>query len=51
MIARNSRVNSSSVCRQNNLGVIPYYSLASGFLTGKYRSEKSISAIAAVDLG
>lgn len=27
------------ICQQHNLGVIPYYSLASGFLTGKYRSE------------
>lgn len=26
------------LCRQQQLGVIPYYSLASGFLTGKYRS-------------
>jgi aryl-alcohol dehydrogenase-like predicted oxidoreductase len=32
-----------SVCRKNNLGVIPYYSLASGFLTGKYRSEKDLA--------
>jgi aryl-alcohol dehydrogenase-like predicted oxidoreductase len=32
-----------SVCRQSNLGVIPYYSLASGFLTGKYRSEKDLA--------
>jgi aryl-alcohol dehydrogenase-like predicted oxidoreductase len=28
------------LCRENKIGVIPYYSLASGFLTGKYRSEK-----------
>ena len=27
------------VCMENNLGVIPYFSLASGFLTGKYRSK------------
>lgn len=27
------------VCEENNLGVITYYSLASGFLSGKYRSE------------
>ena len=27
------------VCKTYNLGVIPYFSLASGFLTGKYRSE------------
>jgi aryl-alcohol dehydrogenase-like predicted oxidoreductase len=26
-------------CRENQIGVIPYYGLASGFLTGKYRSE------------
>ena len=26
------------VCRENQLGVIPYFPLASGFLTGKYRS-------------
>ncbi len=27
-----------AVCQKHKLGVIPYYSLASGFLTGKYRS-------------
>ena len=27
------------VCRENGLGVIPFFSLAAGFLTGKYRSE------------
>ena len=26
------------LCLQENIGVIPYYGLASGFLTGKYRS-------------
>jgi aryl-alcohol dehydrogenase-like predicted oxidoreductase len=26
------------LCREEGVGVIPYYSLASGFLTGKYRS-------------
>ncbi len=31
------------LCREKGLGVISYYSLASGFLTGKYRSEKDIS--------
>lgn len=30
------------VCRENGLGVIPYFSLASGFLTGKYRSEADL---------
>ena len=31
------------VCHENNIGVITYYSLASGFLTGKYRSESDLS--------
>lgn len=31
------------LCREKGLGVISYYSLASGFLTGKYRSEKDLS--------
>lgn len=31
------------ICLQNGLGVISYFSLASGFLTGKYRSEKDLS--------
>ncbi len=31
------------LCRENNIGVITYYSLASGFLTGKYRSENDLS--------
>ena len=29
----------ADLCRKEQLGVIPYFSLASGFLTGKYRSE------------
>jgi aryl-alcohol dehydrogenase-like predicted oxidoreductase len=35
--------NLDPVCRENGLGVIPYYSLASGFLTGKYRSEADLA--------
>jgi len=31
------------LCLENGLGVIPYFSLASGFLTGKYRSESDLS--------
>lgn len=34
--------NLEKVCQQNGLGVIPYYSLAAGFLTGKYRSERDL---------
>jgi aryl-alcohol dehydrogenase-like predicted oxidoreductase len=30
-------------CRSEGLGVIPYYSLAAGFLTGKYRTEADLS--------
>lgn len=31
------------LCREQGLGVITYYSLASGFLSGKYRSERDFS--------
>lgn len=30
------------LCAQQGLGVIPYFALASGFLTGKYRSEADL---------
>lgn len=30
-------------CLKHNIGVISYYSLASGFLTGKYRTEADLS--------
>ncbi|AYA35707.1 aldo/keto reductase [Hymenobacter oligotrophus] len=30
------------VCQQHGLGVIPYYGLAAGFLTGKYRSAADL---------
>ena len=29
-----------ALCVERNVGVLPYFGLASGFLTGKYRSEK-----------
>lgn len=32
------------VCVENGLGVVPYFSLASGFLTGKYRSEADLAS-------
>ena len=31
-----------TLCLENNVGVISYFSLASGFLTGKYRSESDL---------
>ena len=35
--------NLEPVCVENGIGVIPYFGLASGFLTGKYRSESDLS--------
>jgi aryl-alcohol dehydrogenase-like predicted oxidoreductase len=31
-----------AICRDNEIGVIPYYALAAGFLTGKYRSADDL---------
>ena len=31
-----------AICREKNLGVMNYYALASGFLTGKYRSPQDV---------
>jgi aryl-alcohol dehydrogenase-like predicted oxidoreductase len=31
-----------ALCRRENIGVITYFSLAAGFLTGKYRSEADL---------
>lgn len=31
------------LCQREELGVIPYFSLAAGFLTGKYRSEADLA--------
>jgi aryl-alcohol dehydrogenase-like predicted oxidoreductase len=32
----------ADLCKRENIAVIPYFSLASGFLTGKYRTEKHL---------
>lgn len=32
----------ADLCKRENISVIPYFSLASGFLTGKYRHEKHL---------
>ena len=32
----------AKICKREGLGVIPYFSLASGFLTGKYRTEADL---------
>ena len=34
--------NLEAICRQHGLGVITYFSLASGFLTGKYRTAEDL---------
>jgi len=39
----NFEVNLEPICREFNLGVINFYSLAAGFLTGKYRTESDLS--------
>jgi len=31
------------LCREEGIGVIPYFALASGFLTGKYRTEADLA--------
>jgi aryl-alcohol dehydrogenase-like predicted oxidoreductase len=36
----------AAVCRDNELGVISYFSLAAGFLTGKYRQESDLTGSA-----
>jgi aryl-alcohol dehydrogenase-like predicted oxidoreductase len=36
----------AALCKQENVGVVSYFSLASGFLTGKYRSEKDLASSA-----
>jgi len=33
----------AAVCLEHNVGVIPYYALAAGFLTGKYRTEADLT--------
>jgi len=38
------------LCREKGLGVIPYFPLASGFFTGKYRSEKDLSGSARAEI-
>ncbi len=37
------------LCREKNLGVIPYFSLAAGFLTGKYRPGADLSKSSRAD--
>lgn len=36
----------ATLCREARLGVIPYFGLASGFLTGKYRTDEDLEGSA-----
>jgi aryl-alcohol dehydrogenase-like predicted oxidoreductase len=42
MMERGIEADLLPLCREQEVGVIPYYSLAAGFLTGKYRSEADL---------
>jgi aryl-alcohol dehydrogenase-like predicted oxidoreductase len=44
---KNFETDYEPICVQEKLGVIPYYSLAAGFLTGKYRSAADAAKNAA----
>jgi aryl-alcohol dehydrogenase-like predicted oxidoreductase len=37
----------ADVCRENEIGVIPYSPLAAGFLTGKYRRNQKVDSVRA----
>ncbi len=47
LIERGYERELAPLCVQEQIGVTPYYSLASGFLTGKYHSEADLSKSAA----
>lgn len=47
LVERGFEEGLESLCLKERVGVIPYYSLASGFLTGKYHSEADLSKSAA----
>ncbi len=38
------------LCREKGLGVIPYFPLGAGFLTGKYRAEKDLAGRARAEI-
>ncbi len=41
-MAREFERELAPLCQREGLGIIPYYGLASGFLTGKYRSKADL---------
>jgi len=42
LVERGIEADLLPLCREQGIGVIPYYALAAGFLTGKYRSEADL---------
>ncbi len=42
--------NLEPLCKKKGLGVLTYFSLASGFLTGKYRSEDNLAGSARAEM-
>jgi len=42
LMARGIEGELQSLCVEEGIGILPFYSLASGFLTGKYRSEEDL---------
>ena len=42
LMERGAEADLLPLCREQGLGVIPYFALAAGFLTGKYRSEADL---------
>ena len=42
LMERGIKADLLPLCRREGLGVIPYYALAAGFLTGKYRTEADL---------
>ena len=49
-ITRSTEETLEPLCIENGLGVLSYFSLASGFLTAKYRSEADVANKARGDL-
>ena len=47
---RNFETDIQPLCLENGLSVISYYSLASGFLTGKYRTESDLGKSARAEV-
>ena len=43
LMERDFETDLGPVCRDRGVGVIPYFSLAAGFLTGKYRSQTDLA--------